>query len=153
MLGKTNSLPLGIDERNAMLVVSAPAGSTVTATKSSKTLEPDSWTNGSDATLYNYIFTIKPPFDNNNWTVTATNGTKTKSATIAIVTNRLYTLDLRFELYFIKNGIIQTENPLTITAQRDTASLTESGNVYANMFSGTGPAVAYSTNQNGRAHV
>lgn len=93
---------------DAVLIVSVPTGSTVTATKSGVTLTPTMWVQNADNTLDTAIFSIKAStFDSNPWTVTATLGSKTANSTIVIDAANEYDVELSYVLYLIKNGIEQ----------------------------------------------
>lgn len=96
----------GPSASDAILTVTAPAGSTVTATKGSATLVPTLWTTAADAELECALFVIPPAqFDSTTpWTVTATSGTNTASDTVAIDSNNQYYIELTFTFYLYRNG-------------------------------------------------
>ena len=114
--------PSGSD---AILTVSVPTGSTVTATKGGVTLTPTMWVQAADATLDCALFVINPNlFDAlNAWTVTATLGIDTASDTVIISSNKQYDLVLSYSqyTYIYKRGYINT----TLTG-----GLTNSGYIY-----------------------
>ena len=91
---------------DAILVVTAPTGSTVTATKGGVTITPTIWVTAEDPTLDCAIFSIKPSlFDSvNPWTVTATLGTDTASDTVIIDDNKEYDLELSYSIELWNNG-------------------------------------------------
>lgn len=102
---------------DAILTVTAPAGSTVTATKGSTTLVPTLWTTAADASQECALFVIPPAqFDANTpWTVTATSGTDTISDTVTIDSAKQYDVELSYNLYLIKDGVIKTPYSTTAT--------------------------------------
>lgn len=91
---------------DAVLVVTVPTGSTVTATKGGATLTPTMWVKAADATLDCAIFSISASqFDSTTpWTITATNGVNTASDTVLITTNKEYEVTLVCELRIITAG-------------------------------------------------
>lgn len=95
----------GLKNTDAVLIVSVPTGSTVTATKNGVTLTPTIWVQNADNTLDTAIFIVKAStFDSNPWTVTATLGTETASDTVVIDTNSEYDLELLYGFYLYNNG-------------------------------------------------
>lgn len=100
----------GPSASDAILTVTVPTGSTVTATKGGVTLTPTMWVQAADPTLDCALFVISPSlFDSQNaWTVTATLGTDTASDTVTISSNEQYDVYLTFVLYLIKDGVVQT---------------------------------------------
>lgn len=102
MIGKTNVDVGGrySNYTNALLRVSVPTGSTVTATKSGVTLIPMMWVQAADPTLDCALFVIsRAQFDSvNPWTVTATNGPYTSSDTVTIDSNKQY--DMELDIWF-----------------------------------------------------
>ena len=99
---------------DAILTVTAPAGSTITATKGSATLVPTLWTTA-DGNQECALFVIEPEqFDSSTpWTVTATLGTDTATDTVTIDSNKRYDVELSYNLYIIKNGVEQTGFTIT----------------------------------------
>ena len=95
-----------LKDTDAILTVTVPTGSTVTATKGGVTLTPTMWVQAADNTLDCALFVIAPSmFDAvNAWTVTATLGAKTASDTITINTNKQYDLLIVMTLYLYDNG-------------------------------------------------
>lgn len=84
---------------DAVLIVSVPTGSTVTATKGGVTLTPTIWAQNADNTLDTAIFSVKAStFDSNAWTVTATLNGDTASDTVVIDSAEEYSLELNFRL-------------------------------------------------------
>lgn len=96
----------GVKDTNAILTVSVPTGSTVTAAKGGITFTPTMWVEASDNTLDFALFVIKPSlFDAQNaWTVTATLGTDSVSDTVLIDSNERYDLQLDYGYYLYKLG-------------------------------------------------
>lgn len=90
----------GLKDTDAVLVVTVPTGSTVTATKGGVTLTPTMWVTAAAPTLDCAIFSIKSSlFDAvNPWTVTATRGTSTASDTVIIDSNKQYDLELSYHV-------------------------------------------------------
>ena len=93
---------------DAILVVTVPTGSTVTATKGGVTITPTIWVTAADPTLDCAIFAISASlFDAvTPWTVTATLGTESASDTVIIDSNKQYDLELSYALYLVKNGAL-----------------------------------------------
>ena len=96
----------GLSPKNAVLVVTIPAGSTVTATQGTASLKPTLWTKGADSTLECAIFSIPASkFDSTTpWTVVATSGTYTASETVTVSVARQYDITLRYRHYIFKSG-------------------------------------------------
>jgi len=90
----------GLSDTDAVLTVSVPTGSTVTAVKGGITLTPTIWVQDADNTLDYAIFSISPSmFDAvNPWTVTGTRGTDSDSQTVTISTNKQYEVSLSYIL-------------------------------------------------------
>lgn len=92
-----------LKDTDAVLIVTVPAGSTVTATKGGTTLTPTMWVKAADASLDCAIFSIPASqFDSATpWTITATMGTQSESGTVLITTNKEYevTLSYYFSLF------------------------------------------------------
>lgn len=101
MIGKTNAGGGGsfATVNDAVLVVSAPAGSTVTITKSGVTKVGNGWQN-SDGVNYFYYFAIKAAqFDANTpWTVLATLGNASAQTSVIIDSNNVYSVMLAYHL-------------------------------------------------------
>lgn len=93
---------------DAILTVTAPAGSTVTATKGGTSLTPTMWTAAADATQECALFVITATqFDATTpWTVTISDGTNTASDTILIGSNEQYDLTLDFNYWLVKHGTL-----------------------------------------------
>lgn len=97
----------GLKDTDAVLVVTVPTGSSVTATKGGVTLTPTMWVTDADPTLDCAIFSIKSSlFDAANpWTVTATLGTGTASDTVIIDSNKQYDVGpIRYPLVLYDSG-------------------------------------------------
>ena len=99
-----------LKDTDAVLIVTVPTGSTVTAAKGGTTLTPTMWVKATDNTLDCAIFSIPASqFDSTTpWTVTATLGTQTASATVLISENAEYDLELSYSLYLYDNGDLRT---------------------------------------------
>lgn len=100
-----------LKDTDAVLVVTVPTGSTVTATKSGTTLTPTMWVKAADNTLDCAIFSIPASqFDSTTpWTITATLGTYSATATVTIDSNKQYDLSMAAK-WFIRDGVLV--NPL-----------------------------------------
>lgn len=93
-------------DTDAVLLVTVPTGSTVTATKGAVTLTPTIWTTNADNTLDCALFSIPSnTFDSNAWTVTASLGTDTTSNTIVIDSAEEYEMTLSYALWLYKDGV------------------------------------------------
>lgn len=103
----------GLKDTDAVLVVTVPTGSTVTATKGGVTLTPTMWVQAADNTLDCAIFSIKSSlFDAvNPWTVTATLGTNSSNNTVTIDSNKQYDVKLRYSWTLLpRDGITWTSS-------------------------------------------
>lgn len=98
----------GPSSSDAILIVTVPTGSTVTATKGGVTLTPTMWVKAADSTLDCAMFSIKASqFDSTTpWIVTATNGTDTTSGDVLITTNKEYEVVLSYKLVIISPSIM-----------------------------------------------
>lgn len=90
----------GLTDGSALLSVTVPADSTVTATKSGVTLVPSLWLSGADASTEIALFVFAPAqIDASNpWTITATDGTNTASTKILISSNKEYEAKLSYHV-------------------------------------------------------
>lgn len=97
----------GLKNTDAVLIVTVPTGSTVTATKGGTTITPTMWVKAADASLDCAIFSIPASqFDSATpWTITATMGTQSASGTVLITTNKEYEVTLVYELRVITTGV------------------------------------------------
>lgn len=97
----------GPSASDAILTVTVPTGSTVTATKGGVTLTPTMWVQAADATLDCALIVIAPAqFDATTpWTVTATLGTDSTTATVTIDSNKQYDLSMAAK-FFIRDGVL-----------------------------------------------
>lgn len=120
----------GLKNTDAVLIVTVPTGSTVTATKSGVTLTPTIWVQNADNTLDTAIFAIKASaFDSvNPWTVTASLGTYTKSETIIIDAPNEYQIEIGYTLYLLKDGVGESgyefSNSVTYVSSSDKGNVT-----------------------------
>lgn len=96
---------------DAVLIVTVPTGSTVTATKSGVTLTPTMWVKAADSTLDCAIFSIPASqFDSTTpWTVTGTLSTKSSSKTITVDSNFEYDIILQYQLDLYTPGDVHTD--------------------------------------------
>lgn len=93
-------------DTDAVLLVTVPTGSSVTATKGAVTLTPTIWKRNADNTLDCALFSIPSnTFDSNAWTVTASLGTETASDTIVINSAKEYEMTLSYSLWLYKDGV------------------------------------------------
>ena len=102
MVGGTGGA--GLKDTDAVLIVTVPTGSTVTATKGGTTLTPTMWVKAADNTLDCALFVISPSlFDAQNpWTVTAMFGTDTASTTVIIDDNKEYEVTIEYLTYIYR---------------------------------------------------
>lgn len=88
----------GLVSSEAVIAVYVDVGTSVEMTKGGITLTPVMWQSSADAAQYTAIFTIQSSmFDSGNaWTITATDGIETETATQIIDSNEYYEIWLRF---------------------------------------------------------
>lgn len=118
-----NDISTGPSSSDAVLNVNAPTGSTITAAKGGTTITPTMWTSGADASVEIAMFIIDSSlFDAQNaWTITATKGTDTATATVTIDSAKSYEMSLDYGTWFIRDGVVQsgfgftTTNPAAVT--------------------------------------
>lgn len=127
----------GPSASDAILTVTVPTSSTVTATKGSVTLTPTMWVQAADATLDCALFSIPAAqFDATTpWTVTATLGTDTASDSVTVSSNKQYDIILEYGLYLIKNN--QLVLPVTTTTY---ANVSQTDNGYKVQHNGSAAA-------------
>lgn len=90
---------------DAILLVTAPAGSTVTATKGGVTLTPTIWVSAADPTLETALFVIGPgQFDDTAWTIEARSGADTATDTVVINSAAQYVRALSYATYIFRAG-------------------------------------------------
>lgn len=98
----------GLKDTDAVLIVSVPTGSTVTATKGGVTITPTIWVQNADNAFDTAIFSIKAStFDSNPWTVTATLGADSVSESIVINSNAEY--EIKIASYHVPSGYTEVE--------------------------------------------
>ena len=103
MIGRTNTGG-GLSDSNAILRVTVPTGSSVTAAKGGVTKHAKLWTQNADNTLDTAIIPIPAgSFDSNPWTVTATKSGESITKTVIINASNEYDITLVW-LSVIKNG-------------------------------------------------
>ena len=126
----------GPSASDAILIVTVPTGSTVTAVKGGVTLTPTMWVLAADATQDCALFVIAPAqFDSvNPWTVTATLGTISTSKTVIVSTNKSYDLTIGI-LVFIADGVMIV--PRDTTGQNYPAIVTEQGGLLSVKHTGS----------------
>ena len=121
----------GLSDTDALLRVQAPAGSTVTITKSTVTMTGSGHENAIDTTMYDYYFIIhQSQFDSENpWTVEATLGSQTKTQTIIIDAADEYDVLITYRLYLCNTGQWDTTVAGTLTAVASKVDGSSSGGV------------------------
>lgn len=126
----------GPSASDAILTVTVPTGSTVTAVKGGVTLTPTMWVQAADATLDCALFVIAPAqFDSvNPWTVTATTGTIATAKTVIVSTNKSYDLTIDI-LVIIADGVMIV--PRDTTGQNYPAIVTEQGGLLSVQHTGS----------------
>lgn len=135
---------------DAVLVVTVPTGSTVTATKGGTTLTPTMWVKAADQTLDCAIFSIPASkFDSTTpWTVTATLGTDSASDNVTIDSNKQYDLEIIYQLYIIKNGLFVNGFSFPKPLRSGyTVSITQNVNGYLRVEQSTMQSQGAATNQ------
>lgn len=138
MVGGTGGA--GLKDTDAVLIVTVPTGSTVTATKGGTTLTPTMWVKAADQTLDCAIFSIPASqFDATTpWTITATDGTDTASDTVLITTNKEYEIVLSYAYYFYKNGTSYNGFSPTSTFRNSIFTITENASTIGLLARDTG---------------
>lgn len=115
----------GLSANSAVIHVKISAGSTITFSKGGvvvKVLGPEkSHINSADSTFADWYYPVSPS-NYGSWTVTATLGSSSKSATITVNSNKVYDVLLTYRNYLIQNGV----SKVTFTAKRS-ASVGVSG--------------------------
>ena len=110
MIGLTNTQPDDLKDTDAILIVSVPTGSTVTATKNEMTLTPTIWMQSADNTRDSAIFSIPSnTFDTNAWTVTATLNGDTASNTVVVNGAYKYDIALNYDYHLFYQGVIESD--------------------------------------------
>lgn len=95
----------GLKNTDAILIVSVPTGSTVTATKSGITLTPTIWVQNADSTRDSAVFIVPAStFNTTAWTIRATHGSDSTSTTLAINNNKEYSVTLSYSIPLFQNG-------------------------------------------------
>lgn len=158
----------GVSEQDAILMVTVPAGSSLTATKGGVTLTPSMWVSSSDSSLEKAMFVFSSSqFDAiNPWTITATDGTNTASETVLITTNKEYEVTISYHVppeyqeveyiqttgeQWINTGIsANTANLRTISTVLVTSVSTTDGDA---IWSGTWDFYGYLLNVNSSGEI
>ena len=100
----------GLSANNAVLHVNAPVGSTITLAKGGVTVKVLDASKGhisaEDSRLADWYYAVSAS-NYGTWTVTASNGTNSTSATVTINANKQYDVGLTYDLYLLKNGLFQ----------------------------------------------
>lgn len=136
-----------LKDTDAILTVTVPTGSTVTATKSGKTLTPTMWTTAADATQECALFSIPAAqFDATTpWTVTATLDTDSATATVLIDSNKQYNLELSYHYYLYNRGNQFVDRTGGWAASASSATVFQSDHIH--LFSGSGYPNLYTVNK------
>lgn len=112
----------GPSASDAILLVTAPAGSTVTAAKGGVTLTPTMWVSADDPTLETALFVIGPGlFDSAAWTITASSGSDTATDTVIINSAAQYVRTLSYATYIFRAGYGEL---IPLTTLKDGANAT-----------------------------
>lgn len=111
MIGSCNTGGGGLNNRNALLRVTCPAGATVTAAKGGVTISPQIWTQAGSSLYMTAVFVLSPSkFDSQTpWVMTAVRNGQTKTASVIVSEAKEYDVPIAFEIYFIKNGLFTAE--------------------------------------------
>ena len=137
----------GLKTTDAILFVTVKAGSSVSMTKSGITLVPLIWTTDADSSFDVAIFSVpSSTFDSNDWTVTATLGSDSESATIVIDSAEKYSLEILYRLYLYHNGENNGIVGQKVYGSYGTVTLNNSNNLlvcYNNYSSGQYGITAY----------
>lgn len=122
----------GLKDTDAILTVTVPTGSTVTATKGGTSLAPTLWTAAADSSLDCALFVIPPAqFDATTpWTVTATLGTDSATATVLIDSNKQYDVELSYHYFLYNRGNQFTDRTGGWGASRDSATVFQSDHIH-----------------------
>lgn len=111
MIGKTNIGASIISANAASIHVIAPTGSTIIFSKDGiiiSGLYPSEGTvDQSDAALTHYYYYIEPK-NFGTWTITATYKTYINNSTVNVNATLQYQVSVQYDLYIIKNGILQS---------------------------------------------
>lgn len=145
-----------LSDTNAILTVTVPTGSDVTATKGGVTLTPTIWVQAVDNTLDCAVFLFEPSqFDSQNaWTIAATRGSgasqESTSATVTISSNEQYNLELSYNLFIVRNGIVNTAiytgNIIKPSAITDVGEVTVDGIDYYRIYNNIATSGSTKTN-------
>ena len=130
----------GLADGSALLSVTVPAESTVTATKNGATVTPSLWLLGTDASTEVALFAFTPAqFDSATpWTITATLGEDSASDTVLITTNKEYEIVLSYAYYFYKNGTSYNGFSPTSTFKNSVFTITQNANTIGLRATDTG---------------
>ena len=106
-----------LDPSDAILAVTAPSTSTVSASKNGLILTPNIWLDNLDNTINCALFIVPASsFDSSDWTITGSTSTTTASKTIVIDSSKEYELSLVVELtrlYLLKGNPIDQCTSIT----------------------------------------
>ena len=104
----------------AVLHINAPTGSTITLSKGGVTVNvleaSKGHTSAKDSRLADWYYAISAS-NYGTWTVTASYGEDSVSSSVAIDLVKQYDVELTYELYIIKNGIVKKPFTLTYSAE------------------------------------
>ena len=111
MIGRTNAMGGGgiFGDNDAIVRVTAPAGSTVIFSRGAVTKGSTGHPNVDDPSVYDYYFVVpQAAFSSSPWTATATLNGKTDSLSVVVNASDEYDLLLSYDTFIIRNGVVQT---------------------------------------------
>ena len=134
----------GITSTDALLIVQAPTGYTVTVSKGATSMTSTGHRNAADHSIYDHLFVIhQAQFDSTAWSISATDGTYTGSASVVINSaDTFYVTSLAYTFYLIYNGLLTGQG---ITKYRTANTIVQNsgyvhlggGNDEVNIFTST----------------
>lgn len=115
MIGRTNAMGGGgiFGEHDAIVRVTAPAGSTVIFSRGAVTKGSTGHPNADDPSVYDYYFVVpQAAFSSSPWTVTGTLNGKTDSVSVVVDSADEYDVELIYAYFFLRNGVLQNGTEL-----------------------------------------
>lgn len=131
MIGRTNAAGGGgiFGDQDAIVRVTAPAGSTVTFSRGTVTKSSTGHENADDSSIYDYYFVVPASaFSSNPWTVTGTLGASTDTYPVVVNDSREYDVELIYALFLLRKGVTQNGialNGITITSGVTAPTITD----------------------------
>lgn len=148
MIGRTNAAGGGgiFGDQDAIVRVTAPAGSTVTFSRGAVFKSSTGHENAEDPSVYDYYFIVPAlAFSSNPWTVTATDGEKTDTQTVVINAANAYLVEMSYDFFLIRNGALQNSVTIgSVTGNNVTAPTITDENGYKKIVLPTNSGVAFS---------